>query len=654
MLKKGLSTSVSALVILGALSSFDSSYAMQGEDGDNKKPSILSKFRALKKRTKSSLTPVSSPSDPESTRIEHMLMPLGAPKTLTDPLVEFPTNSLPLLGKSLLGHICCFLDPNTTLKAELVCKGWHQISYERKQAIQKNLSAKTITPMDLRNSLLHPLTLHWMLSEVASRFPYQPLNLRPAEGAEIRGEDLPPDSIRLLDDWAGAITQVPECHDFLCRIFMNLCPMKDMKTVGIAARLLERVPALQQNLLSILQRTPFEMAKFLTLKDSQKHTSSIHKHMKALKLLALSGDEGAKARMLEFINTYGAGDDDLPDAPYLLTSSLFLNYETRVAVTSCVLWSKFTDDSSLLKKTFGTLEDELTCLDTSDVRIGVNIDLEEMRKFTQYVLSLPLSLQTTAFEFFNDVLGPLYKLQCKEIPPLQEEDMLKTPKTLREKFYKVIEYYNFGQYGKANEIINMLLESTPVDSPVCFLFRLALVDNLLKENNPEKILQVQECLELLKAQMGDKPTLEVFLDEKETPILIHRSHLYARQAAFDILQGNFDKVDASLATVFLPDNEENEQNLKFLLPILQVELGSIPDEFFKRMRSNKTLQEEINSLDEDIVLLYVDVLAKMQKGVFKRFKLRGQEKKIAKMRSQAEKQKKKDPKSSGNGKSDKK
>jgi tetratricopeptide (TPR) repeat protein len=547
MLKNLLKTSVSVFVLFGILSSIDPSYGM--DDEENKK----------------SVNKVPSPKTP----IEWILAPLG--DFTKRPLAKLDLKSISTedtfskMPKSIRIYILSFLDPQSTRAAAGACKSLYKLISDRQEDLQKNWNKKNITPEYLRQFFSHPLNVLWILKTLAPDFPYQPLNIRTVPDSNIitKGHSHP--ATQLLENLTTAIRNFPECHHFLCRAIMTPLPFENFQEVGLVSHIIKEVPALQKIFQKILENT---------------NSLSPILRVKALKLLALSGDKEAEKHMGEFINF--CEQDEFDQQLFTKTENYSMDLKNFLGA--------FSDDKVLIESAMNNFQD-IVNIDRRYYCIYLDspcISLNELEKFAKYAFALFPKTEEIQHVFFKNT-SFLISLKGK---PLRPEAFLKylnentssEPKTLEDYIEKAKKHSQYRLYKKAAEILE---EAIPHVQEPSDRFKIIhkIVRNLLKSGDQEKIKDIEKYLEVL-----------IKTDNQN----ICLSKLYLTQAAYHILKKEFDKAYNVLETAY---KENKDQKINIILKVFhnliesEIQLEETEDklcqEFAKKVWENKNILEKI-------------------------------------------------------------
>jgi hypothetical protein len=610
MLKNILKTSMCAFVLLGTLSSLDSSYGM---DEENKK-----KWSFFKKKN---TIPI-QPKEQKSSRLDWILMPLGNPrkhtfgKTSGDLKVAEKESPFSMLPTSVKEYLFSFFDPQSTLKIELVCKNWGQLIHNRQNTLKEICDKKKEFPNFL-NFLFDPRNILWIQSELAPLFPYQPLNLKSDEDSEILMENFSDNRLQLLHHLTRAIKNFPGCHDFWVRTFMNLSPYEDFQKMGLASRIIKEVPALQDILREIIQKTVFEIDEFADIcNKSSKHPAL---HMQALKLLSLSGDENAQKRMEEFIRMYAQKNID----------SFALIDKKKNGNKICHFWTSFTDDQELLSRTLNTLKRFWNSPHEEDLKRKLHMDMGQLEAMGNYMFSIHSELKEEYEILFYQYLQRIYDLNGQKAPllPILDEKTLQNFKTPGDFLDQTYRFVLREQYEEADKTLNVALDKFS-KSPSYFYILQVKVENFLRSGNKDKFNEAEKCIEILIKAFEGKDILESPLTEGSME-KIHRSDIYVLQGALYLFSQEFEKAYQSLQLGLTEDRIR--EMFGFLLPPLQAHLSIIPKKIIHLLRTNQSICDIISfPLPHNNSYKYGDVYQKLYKNPFKKLGLIIKNKKISK------------------------
>ncbi|HUX78804.1 MAG TPA: hypothetical protein VMW10_03525, partial [Alphaproteobacteria bacterium] len=113
-------------------------------------------------------------------------------------------------------------------------------------------------------------------------------------------ESFVPEIVREL---VSAIKASPHLHSLLCRVYLNHIDVLDIHTSSLAAYIINQVPEIKAMLQKVKETIVLEPTEFAVLAENKATHLDLHGYLMGLKLLALSGDQGANNQLYSLQNS---------------------------------------------------------------------------------------------------------------------------------------------------------------------------------------------------------------------------------------------------------------------------------------------------------------------------------------------------------------
>lgn len=533
-------------------------------------------------------------------------------------------NIISLLPDFIKFYIFSRLDHPNQINATLVCKDFYNIIkndggknfkelWDKKfiEKIQNQVNNKTAPEFNkqenkeiynyLRNMLFSTPNQLWALEKLAPYFSYQPLLANYFNQFTERKVDFFQSA--LLFNLTTVIKDIPVCHYSLCQAFMNYSFHEDFEKIELASHIVKEIPALQEILFKLIEKTNFNIDDFPNcLKDRR-----LFSHMKAVKLLALSGENYAKNRVLEFIDYFFKR--------HQISCDDFISSEKKLPY---IFYDSFLDSSKVICRQINTVWSPL--VEDGDKNTILALDLDKLFAYYQFASRLSdtkspsewkESLQR-AVNRFSEYLTEMYEIQNKKIPELKlDKNILNNIKEAKEFIRQSKKYIGHKQYKEAEEILNKAL-ITCKDSLSYPYIMLKLIDTLLYTQNFDN---AQDHLKVLLETIGENNVLKTPLFEGDEKTCIYRTDIYSRQAIFHLLQDKLEEFEESLEKALVHESQDRDfQKLNFLLSEL-TQLPFIKEEFFPIMEKFLNKEDLHHKIGGDrcnmLFLIYPTIMQKM-------------------------------------------
>jgi len=426
------------------------------------------------------------------------------------------------------------IDPKTTKNTALVCKDWHSLIAKGKNDFRINLN--TGKSELLINFLAYPYAFGLAHAVLAPQFPHEPVYSKFNPALKNKETETETQSLTQLDSvpehiegFASLINERaaydPYLCESLCQKFISLDP-KYFKSAGFVAYILEKSPALQKQLCTLLDENPIDLTKFSVLVEDPKNHKPLKKHLMGLKLLTLSGDGAAKTEMDEFEKILSVRYQDAMQTGMWEASALNQPFWSAYMVN--------TGDNTLL-------ETELHLL--NQIMAGPcrkQLKLQPIEAFFQYVCTLaPQLLRTPEVHFtFHSNLESLQKLYA---PKLSSEEIALKDQEYRETLY-------------LEEMENLKTELEDAgDFSERFAFLLHIADLILGANDQDNFPTAAAHIKTVLEEFGDAEELECLSHfTGATPSVIAKYDVIASLCALQILQGDFKAAYKNIKAHKLP------------------------------------------------------------------------------------------------------
>jgi hypothetical protein len=632
MLKNFFKSSVSAFVLLGTLSTLDPIHAGNthpGGNGRNEEIDEKSEKASAKKRNRRQPQPDAPAQNEISPDLRYILTPFGAPSNESLNQEESSPEQNPT-GKSkkqlvreskkarrynqkhsdfsrfpaeLTQLILFHADPETILRAQLVCKDWNRLIESGKQTRLNLLNNpakedEQKNPNFLRTLLFHPSTLVAGHRELASRYfeevirptlakvPESPDDTENSEPEPtIIGSVESPDlhSLEIVENFTSVISR--NHLPFLSRMYVHYDPSIHFKEVFLASHTIKESPEMQDLLKQVTHATSFEMADFPKLVKNQKNHQGLKQHLMALKILTLSGNEEAKERMKAFnevlLSYYEAFSND-PDQ-FVKKNPSFLNGP---------LWGAYT-----VKTEPDVNNPELHTLSLlMQSKHSLGLELEPIRAFAGYIFTVAPQNSLWFYGLLDDVEylqkglhAPSSALLNSLDSQYKELDKRNLPELAR----IAPIYSSIGSYDRALQILKDAHERVG-NSPFRFKILWQMAECILNWGDSTLLDQAGEYLQTIweEVQRQNLPTpnldtsFAATFGEGEEKQIINESDeldLYdvlVSRVAFHIYKGNFKDAERLLKEYYLT-SETDLEACPGLIKSVQAQISHMPKSLVK-------------------------------------------------------------------------
>ncbi|OJW51085.1 MAG: hypothetical protein BGO67_12195 [Alphaproteobacteria bacterium 41-28] len=290
-MKNILKSTASIFVLLGALSNYTPSLAME-EENDKKG---LYKAQCI---------------PPECYKISEDLIKIlmqsqARHRERKDFEVEQeaynPETPITMLPQEILQSIFSFFDGPTTERIWNVCKHWRMLSIDlsEKSLLRTELCLKEEQPGNESEQFIEIFTSgHKTLAHQQLLYP-TPEN----RGYDIRiqtvttDESVVPENVR---KFVSAIRTTPYLYSFLCGLYREGIDVLDIPTSSLAGYVISQVSEIKSLLQKGMEDIEFNPTEFSTRAENPENHPQMHQYLMSLKLLTLSGDVKANDKLYAF------------------------------------------------------------------------------------------------------------------------------------------------------------------------------------------------------------------------------------------------------------------------------------------------------------------------------------------------------------------
>jgi len=468
MMKNFLKSTVSTFVLLSALSTFTPSLGM--EEGGGEEEKLPHVHPQIPKDIVNILTPLEE---------RHLQSPRIFTFTQENYDSNKPISALPI---ELIQMILSFVDVSGLLNAQNVCKQWRSlIILEGEQQLEL---LKQWQPMSDNGRFTCALTAnphtlisaHHMLARLKLLYPTMaepyPVGNIPIPTVGDVEEDLlklfqqDPKLSPLLNPTTSAdkfafgvcsknfipgivrkhafvLNDSPLLHPFVSRFFLNSINVLDIHATSLAAYFIKHVPGLQDIFQKIVKAIPFEPSKFTEDANNPENYSQLDQYLKALRLLALSGDAKAKDRLNEFSE---------PVREFLDSKALFGQQDLQF--TGRPLLGAYTQDDVSLTAQWNSIN--------SSHHTGIKLDPNHLRAFWEYISIVDPRVSSRFIKEYVTFLESHDRSEDKEyiinivrsLSPSTLKELLNSDNHNIPYFASVESDINFSRYWLATQILD--------------------------------------------------------------------------------------------------------------------------------------------------------------------------------------------------------
>lgn len=657
MLKSLLRSSVSPLVLVGILATFNPAIAGNSGLGGEQKPD----------ETKNKIIPLKKESDPNHKQTAPSKTQLSSPPKRFDQKDSEAMGIFHGIPQDLSQLMFVLLAPEDTTNSELTCKIWYNLINDKKDFFLSKINnlnkeeLETLSPQYLRPFLFHYDTFSLIHGKISSLYYGQIIEPMTTQSVQETNSPLS----KSIENYESLLFQAGDLHPSFKRICFQYEPCKNFKHLMYAAVITGGSGALQNLFLKSLEEHPFEMKNLPQLMMSPDNLPHLHKHLIALRCLAIAKNEAAAMRMQAFIAILGNFYQENIVQDHCFSSqqkSVKKLIQKNSTYMSQPIWSTYAYGDI-----FPLLNNQLALICQIANTSYINqLNPEIVKNFFEYFGSLYPSKKTTLDSMAPSLLGEIYDAQGKNSDKFIILDEL-SERVDQDNLFKVLEVIVSplilnGEYDKALQILEDAHKKVG-DSPFRFqlLFQRALC--ILASQNPEHFQQAKEDIDAISTHFDILQTDEfdtpfaLTIGENENRKTINEVGHRITKDQFLVLKGSLAIYEQRFDDAFQYLNAITSQDLlscicypsnsqKVILGALKSQLPHIQEVpkkllklFTKEINKNFSLNNFQLQPWHSLILNYGDVLHYLLKGYFKTHPLDQQnfnklEKKILKSASQ--------------------